>query len=211
MTPSDSPLQRERGTRPDLAAADTPPAWLEAAYAHLVSDANALLGSWAPPSPEQASLRDEYLQLLADDPLAVAKAGPPGHLTASALVFDDSHKHVLLTHHRKARLWLQFGGHLEPSDPSVLAAAVREIREESGLTQVAVIPEIAQLDRHRLVGDFGRCRYHWDVRFAAVTATRAEPTVSEESLDVAWWPLDALPATVADELGDLITASRRLL
>ncbi len=114
MTPSDSPLQRERGTRPDLAAADTPPAWLEAAYAHLVSDANALLGSWAPPSPEQASLRDEYLQLLADDPLAVAKAGPPGHLTASALVFDDSHKHVLLTHHRKARLWLQFGGHLEP-------------------------------------------------------------------------------------------------
>ena len=182
-----------------------------AAYAQVHADATALLTSWEAPSPAQAALREDYLALLAQDPLAVAKSGPPGHLTASALVLDSGATHVLLTHHRKARLWLQFGGHLEPGDAGVLAAATREIAEESGLTDIDVIPRIAQLDRHRLVGAFGRCTHHWDVRFAAVARHRSMPTVSAESLDVAWWPISALPHDVADELGPLIDASRSLL
>lgn len=195
------------------ASAGEDPGWAAAcaAYAHLHADATAVLQAWPAPSPAQDRLRDEYLTLLATNPLAVAKAGPPGHLTASALILDRDGTHVLLTHHRKARLWLQFGGHLEPHDASVLAAARREIVEESGLTDVEVLPEIAQLDRHRLVGAFGRCTHHWDVRFAAVAPERSAPTVSAESLDVAWWPIDALPDEVADELGPLIEAARALI
>jgi hypothetical protein len=35
--------------------------------------------------------------------------------------------------------------------------------------------------------------HHLDVRFAAVAGAAAEHAVSEESLDVRWWPVDALP------------------
>jgi ADP-ribose pyrophosphatase len=61
------------------------------------------------------------------------------HFTASAVVFDDRHR-VLLIHHNKLRQWLYPGGHLEPNeDPA--QAAQREVHEETGLqTQVVTDP-----------------------------------------------------------------------
>lgn len=53
------------------------------------------------------------------------------HLTATGfVVFKGS---VLLHWHRKNRLWLPFGGHIEPNEDPV-QTVLREIEEESGLT-----------------------------------------------------------------------------
>lgn len=52
------------------------------------------------------------------------------HLTATGfVVFGDS---VLLHWHRKNRLWLPFGGHIEPNEDPV-QTVLREIEEECGL------------------------------------------------------------------------------
>jgi 8-oxo-dGTP diphosphatase len=52
------------------------------------------------------------------------------HLTATGFVVHDGR--VLLHWHRKERLWLPFGGHLEPNeDPA--ECCLREVLEESGL------------------------------------------------------------------------------
>jgi len=186
---------------------------IAADFAHLHADAVRLLRAWEPPDGAQELLRAAYLAHLATHPDGVAKAGPPAHLTASALVLDARRERVLLTHHRKAGLWLQLGGHLEPDDPSLYAAAQREIREESGLAGVEVHPVIAQLDRHTLAGAFGHCREHLDVRFAAVVPAGSEgaATASDESLDLRWWPLGGLPAETAAEVSALATACLRVL
>ncbi|WP_369375324.1 NUDIX hydrolase [Promicromonospora sp. Populi] len=42
-------------------------------------------------------------------------------------------------------------------------------------------------------GEADRPVHHLDVRFVAVAAPDAEPVLSEESLDVRWWDVDALP------------------
>lgn len=53
------------------------------------------------------------------------------HFTASAIVFDD-HERVLLVHHNKLRQWLYPGGHIDPNeDPA--QAAQREVLEETGI------------------------------------------------------------------------------
>ena len=80
---------------------------------------------------------------------------------------------------------------------------------EAGLDGVRVLPRIAQLDRHTLVGAFGHCREHLDVRFAAVVPAGLEDaaTASDESLDLRWWPLDGLPTQTADEVGQLACAA----
>ena len=73
-------------------------------------------------------------------------------------------------------MWFQFGGHLEPSDRSVLRGATREAREESGIAELDLDARIVQLDRHVLVAPaFGRCREHLDIRYAACAADGAEP------------------------------------
>jgi 8-oxo-dGTP pyrophosphatase MutT (NUDIX family) len=139
------------------------------------------------------------------------KQGPPAHLTASTLVLDPSGTHVLLTLHRKAGAWFQFGGHYEPGDTDIHAAATREAREESGIADLVVSPGLVELDRHTLLGSFGRCREHLDLRFAAVAERDGGHEVSAESLDVRWWPVDALPADAGEELPRLIAAARAAL
>ena len=179
-------------------------------FGRLRSDATTLLRAWDAPNPRQEALRLGFLEHLAAHPDAMSKAGPPAHLTASVVVFDASGARTLLTHHRRARQWFQLGGHYDAGDVSVHGAARREAREESGIDDLHVLPGIVHLDRHALVGDFGTCREHLDIRFAAVVPEQARPRVSGESLDVRWWPVDDLPPGTRDELRPLVEAGRRV-
>lgn len=180
-----------------------------AAWHRLHADAIARLEAWTAPDERQERLRVEFLEHLLAHPDAVSKAGPPAHLTGSVIVLDETGASALLTLHKRAREWFQFGGHYEPGDDSVWHAATREAREESGITDVTALPEIIQLDRHVLVGDFGACREHLDIRFAAVTSRSATAAVSTESIDVRWWPVDGLPDGTRDELRPLVDAALR--
>ncbi|HET6969151.1 MAG TPA: NUDIX domain-containing protein [Ornithinibacter sp.] len=181
------------------------------AYAHLHVDSVRVLRAWDPPSEDQARLRAAYLEHLAVHPDGVAKAGPPAHLTASCLVLDPAGDRVLLTLHKRAHAWFQFGGHLEPGDGSLWEAARREAREESGIERLEPLPRPVQLDRHTLVGSFGHCREHLDVRYVAVAPVGASARVSEESHDVRWWPVNALPGGTRAELAPLVSLARGAL
>ncbi|MDJ0325070.1 NUDIX domain-containing protein [Cryobacterium sp. PH31-AA6] len=157
------------------------------------------LEAWTPRSVRHQTLRAEYRDLVAGSPrTALDRNGGPEHLTASCFVFSPDLTRVLLCFHRKGRFWVQLGGHIEAADDSVASAAFREAREECGIDELSPLSggAIVDLDRHSLGGGFGRCGVHWDVGFAAVVAPDAVPAVSDESDDVAWWPIVALPATV---------------
>ena len=181
-----------------------------AAYLSLREDAITGLTAWTAPSEVQERLRRDYLRHLAAHTDAMARSGPPAHLTGSAIVLDESGEHVLLTHHPKARMWLQFGGHFEQGDATMWHGASREAMEESGIDSLTVLPDIVDLSRHALAASFGRCREHLDVRFVAIAPAGAGHRVSEESLDVRWWPADRLPDGAPTDLVPLIEAARSL-
>jgi 8-oxo-dGTP pyrophosphatase MutT (NUDIX family) len=175
----------------------------------LHQDAVAVLSGWAAPSEAQADLRDRYLAHLAEHADGLSKPCFPAHLTASCLVLSADRSRVLLTLHAKARQWFQFGGHCEPSDETLAGAALREATEESGLATLTLLPGPVHLDAHRV--DF--CHRlapvdHLDVRFAAITAYDV-PVVSDESLDVRWWPVDRLP-TDEPSMRELVDLALRL-
>jgi len=112
---------------------------------------------------------------------------------------------VLLTLHAKIRRWLQTGGHLEEADVSLAGAALREAYEESGLAQLRVDPVPLLLSRHQVICG-GQPVHHLDVQFLAMASGGRTPVVSEESLDVSWFALDALP-DVDDSVRDLVAAA----
>lgn len=152
------------------------------------------LTRWPAPTATQEALRQRYVAHLRGVPDGVGRAAYPDHLTASTLVLSADHTQVLLTLHAKAKRWFQFGGHCEEGDLSLAAAAAREAHEESGIRALIVDEVPVQLSEHEVPFCDPRGRvHHLDVRFVAVAPAAAEHSVSDESLDVAWWPADALP------------------
>lgn len=173
----------------------------------LRADAQHRLSAWDAPSPDQDLLRGEYLDHLAAYPDALWRSGPPAHLTASLLILDPSAEHVLLTLHAKAQRWFQMGGHVEAADVDLPHAALREGLEESGLSRLTLLPGPVHLDRHTLSGAFGSCREHLDVRYAAIATGDLDPTASTESMDVRWFPVDALPGGADADVAPLVAAA----
>ncbi|GAB20858.1 hypothetical protein GOEFS_132_00890 [Gordonia effusa NBRC 100432] len=172
----------------------------------LAQSAVNLLSEWSTSDVEQDSLRHTYLAFVAANPDACLRRSPSGHLTASALVLDAQGTHTLLTLHPRIGRWVQLGGHMEPADPSVDAAALREATEESGLSGLRLAgsprtgrPSIARLHTHPITCSLGVPTRHLDVQFCAVAQRDSsgelpQPIRSDESVDLAWWPVDALPA-----------------
>jgi 8-oxo-dGTP pyrophosphatase MutT (NUDIX family) len=156
---------------------------------------------------DQDGLRRLYLDHLAAHPDGMWKACRDGHITASALVVDPERGRVLLTLHRKLRMWLQMGGHCEPVDATLAEAALREGREESGIPGLALLPGgPVRLDRH-----LTPCAWHLDVQYAALAPAGAVEAISDESLDLRWFPYAEVASVADDSVVRLVEATRARL
>ena len=173
----------------------------------LHADALAVLEGWRAPGEDQERLRQRYVEHLRAHPDGLTRACTPDHVTASTLVLNAAHDAVLLTLHAKAHAWFQLGGHCEDGDATLAGAALREATEESGLDGLVLDPVPVQLSEHAVpfCGPNGDV-HHLDVRFVAV-APDAAHVISDESLDLRWWPVDALPDPEPD-LIELVALSR---
>ncbi|MGE7438338.1 NUDIX hydrolase [Kitasatospora sp. NPDC001175] len=183
----------------------------------LHADAVRALSAWSVANADQEQLRRDYLGHLAEQPEGLYRSCLPAHITASAVVVDPDAGRVLLTLHPKVGIWLQMGGHCEPGDATLAAAALREATEESGiegleLLSVDGMPTPVKLDRHlvRCTGKDQPENTHLDVQYVALAPAGAQALISEESLDLRWFDYDRLPELTDVSVRELVALAREL-
>jgi 8-oxo-dGTP pyrophosphatase MutT (NUDIX family) len=124
----------------------------------------------------------------------------PGHVTASGLVLSEDADAVLLVFHGRLERWLQPGGHLEPSDASVVAAARREVGEETGIRlDDGLEPRLVGVDVHDIPAARGEPAHrHHDLMFGFVSPRHA-PRPGPGVLRAEWCAVDRLAELGVDD------------
>jgi 8-oxo-dGTP pyrophosphatase MutT (NUDIX family) len=172
------------------------------------------VSDYAPSSEAERRSQEAILELLrrAKDPFTREHTD---HITGSAVVARPDGSAFLMVFHRRLGRWLQPGGHVEPEDASVREAALREAREETGLTALSIAHggRILDLDVHLIPATAKRpAHVHYDLRY--LTTTQASAAVAEplEIEKVAWFSLEeALAVGVDRSLERALKKAQRML
>jgi 8-oxo-dGTP pyrophosphatase MutT (NUDIX family) len=159
-----------------------------------------LLDDFLPEDPHEREMCALLRAFVRANPLCFERSLTAGHVTGSAWVIDPGGTLVLLTHHRKLNKWLQPGGHAD-GDPDVLAVALREVREESGLEDLRPLGKgIFDVDVHRIPARGSEAAHlHYDVRFLVEADPLETLRPSDESNEMSWLPLDRVQEWTAEE------------
>jgi 8-oxo-dGTP pyrophosphatase MutT (NUDIX family) len=153
-----------------------------------------------------AAVRDESLreartmmrELLEKYPEPLCREERPGHLTGSALVVDADSERTLMLFHTKLQIWVQPGGHAD-GDANLVAVALREAEEETGIAGLRIWPIPIDLDIHRVDPPKEDAHLHYDVRFLTIAPRDARVSANHESQDQRWVSETELAGLGVDE------------
>jgi len=114
-----------------------------------------------------------------------------GHITASAFLLNHNSTKFLLMHHVKLNKWLQMGGHCD-GNTDVLAVAVQEAQEESGISSIEPVQmSIFDIDIHHIPMHKGiPAHKHYDIRFILKTVNFDVIQKNNESHELRWFSFD---------------------
>ena len=148
------------------------------------------LRNYLPYDFDEAENKRKVLNFLLDNDNCFSRTNLEGHVTAGGFVCDGKGE-ILLNHHKASGMWFQFGGHSDGNSNS-LEVAIREIGEESGITNLTQVGGIFDVDV-QLIPDRPKKNepehYHYDINFLFVVNDK-KFNISNESTEIKWVTID---------------------
>ena len=142
------------------------------------------------------------LDFLRKNPDAFYRTNLLAHMTASAWVVNPQRSKALMVYHRLYDSWSWAGGHAD-GEEDLLAVALREVREETGVQRLRPVTEeiysleVLTVDGHEKHGRYVPSHLHLNVTYLLEAEEDQPLRVCEaENSGVAWFSLaDALAAS----------------
>lgn len=134
----------------------------------------------------------------------LTRANEIAHICVSGFILNEQLDKTLMIHHNLYNSWGWTGGHAD-GNPDLLAVAIKEAREETGVQHVRPLSDHPQsLDilpvlSHHKKGQLVNTHLHLTVTYLLI-ANESEPLMikEDENSGVAWFPVDQL-ANVCQE------------
>lgn len=160
------------------------------------------LAAYLPQNEQERRDRELILDFIRQNDDAFLRSNRIAHITASAWVTNPTRDRVLMVYHKIYRSWSWCGGHAD-GDRDLLRVALKECREETGLTEVKPVDgkiysvESLTVDGHEKHGEYVSSHLHLNVTYLLEADDQAPLHVCEdENSGVAWFtPEDALRAS----------------
>lgn len=157
---------------------------------------------FAPWNDQEENDKRLILAFLEAHPDALERSNETAHVTASAWVLNHAGDRVLMAYHNLYDSWSWTGGHAD-GEADILAAAIREVEEETGLERPAPLTkgifslEILPVMGHVKGGRYVSTHLHLNLTYL-LQATGSETLRSNplENAQVAWMaPEEAVEAS----------------
>jgi 8-oxo-dGTP pyrophosphatase MutT (NUDIX family) len=135
-----------------------------------------------------------------------------GHITASGFVLSPDSKKLALVRHKILDRCLQPGGHVEETDQTVLAAALREILEETDIQSCRHLPFHSDplvpidIDTHEIPANPEKNEpkhLHHDFRYLFRAESEVDPARRDRS-GTGQWIWHPVEAAIAEETFNLV-------
>lgn len=151
---------------------------------------------FVPFNEQEAEDKIRILHFLDTNEDAFERTNMLAHMTASAWAVNAAHDRVLMVYHRIYDSWSWTGGHAD-GEKDMLALALRELREETGVKNLRPVTEdiysleVLTVDGHEKRGKYVSSHLHMNVTYLVEVDELDALTVCEaENSGVRWFSLD---------------------
>ena len=167
-----------------------------------------------PYNEQETADRRQILRDMDVFPDLLTRENATAHFTASCWIVNPERTKVLMAYHNLYRSWAWLGGHAD-GEEDLLAVALREANEESGIEAVPVFPEIFSLEilhvaPHVKRGKFVCAHLHLNATYLLQADDRAPIRCKpDENSAVRWLEAGEVLAAVSEP--DMLPIYRKLL
>ena len=126
------------------------------------------------------------------------------HITSSAVILNKERSKMLMIHHNIYNTWTWVGGHAD-GEGDMLKLALKEAREETGLTEFLVLDGIAAVDILLVQGHIKKEKYvaphlHLNVAYVLIADEEHPLELNEdETTGLKWVPVDDIAGHSGEE------------
>jgi 8-oxo-dGTP pyrophosphatase MutT (NUDIX family) len=159
-----------------------------------------LLINYKANSAQEETAKQEIISFVLNNQQCFSRELTAGHITGSSWLLNAQEDAALLMHHRKLGRWLQLGGHCD-GESDVLAVALREAQEESGVNNIIPISkEIFDIDVHLIPENSKEAaHYHYDIRYLLKVNSNENILLNDEANALLWVKKDGSNLPEVDE------------